>query len=204
MTRWQEKAEALLDAGVQTVVVGNAFDPDAVSKAVLAERPDVVVHLLTDIPRVIEPKRYAEQTAGNDLLRREGTRNLIAAARRAGVRRLLAESGAFAYAAGGGPVKDEDASLYLEAPEPFRATVEALADLEEQVLWAGDVEGLVLRYGHLYGPETSYATDGQVAGLVRRRRFPLVGDGGGIYSFLHVEDAAVATMLALTRGQPGV
>jgi nucleoside-diphosphate-sugar epimerase len=204
MTRWQGKAEGLLDAGVQTVVVGNAFDADAVSKAVVAERPDVVVHLLTDIPRVIEPKRYAEQMAGNDLLRREGTRNLIAAARRAGVRRLLAESVAFAYAPGGGPVKDEDDSLYMEAPQPFRATVEALAELEEQVLWAGDVEGLVLRYGHLYGPGTSYATDGQIAGLVRRRRFPMVGDGGGFFSFLHVEDAAEATMLALAAGQPGV
>jgi nucleoside-diphosphate-sugar epimerase len=82
--------------------------------------------------------------------------------------------------------------------------VEAVIALEDQVLWAGDMQGLVFRYGRLYGHGTSYAADGQVAELVRRRRFPIVGDGGGIYSFLHVEDAATATMLALTQGSPGV
>ena len=204
MTRFEEKAGSLLDAGVETVVVCNAFDAEALTKGILAARPEVVVHLLTDIPRSIDPKRYAKQMAGNDLLRREGTRNLLAACRRAGVDRLLAESVSFAYAPAGGPVKDEDDSLYTDAPEPFRETVAALADLEEQVLWAGDVEGLVLRYGRLYGPGTVYAAGGQVERLVRRRRFPIVGDGGGVYSFLHVEDAASATMLALAGGQPGV
>ena len=204
MTRFEEKAGPMLDAGVATVVVCNAFDGEALTRAVVAARPEVVVHLLTDIPRNLDPKRYADQMAGNDLLRREGTRNLIEAARRSGVRRLLAESISFAYAPAGGLVKDEDASMYLGAPDPFRATVEAAIDLEEQVLWAGDVQGLVLRYGRLYGPGTVYAPGGQVADLVRRRRFPIVGDGGGIFSFVHVEDAAEATALAVTRGSPGV
>jgi nucleoside-diphosphate-sugar epimerase len=203
MTRFEEKVTGLRAAGVEAVVC-NAFDGDALTRAVVDSRPDVVVHLLTDMPKAIDPKRYAEQMAGNDLLRREGTRNLIAAARRAEARRLVAESISFAYAATGGAVKDEDESLYLEAPEPFRATVEAVRDLEDQVLWAGDVEGLVLRYGHLYGPGTVYAGDGQVAELVRRRRFPIVGDGEGVYSFLHVEDAAGVTVEALTRGKLGV
>jgi nucleoside-diphosphate-sugar epimerase len=203
MTRFEEKVRGLRAAGAEPVVC-NAFDPDALTRAVVGSRPDVVVHLLTDIPKAIDHKRYAEQMAGNDLLRREGTRNLITAARRAEARRLVAESISFAYAPTGGPVKDEDESLYLEASEPFRATVEAVRDLEDQVLWAGDVEGLVLRYGRLYGPGTVYARDGHVAGLVRRRRFPLVGDGDGVQSFLHVEDAAGATVEVLTRGRPGV
>lgn len=204
MTRFDEKAGPMLDAGVRTVVVCNAFDGEALTKAIVAARPEVVVNLLTDIPKAIDPKRYADQTAGNDLLRREGTRNLVEAARRGGVSRLLAESISFAYAPGAGLVKDEDASLYLDAPVPFRATVEAVIALEEQVLWAGDVQGLVLRYGRLYGPGTVYAPGGQVAELVRRRRFPIVGDGGGVFSFVHVEDAAEATALAVTGGSPGV
>jgi nucleoside-diphosphate-sugar epimerase len=203
MTRFEEKADGLTATGVEAVVC-NAFDGDGLTRAVVAARPDVVVHLLTDIPKSIDPRRYADQMAGNDLLRRQGTRNLMEAARRGGVRRVLAESISFAYAPSGDLVKDEDASLYLDAPEPFRATVDALIELEEQVLWAGDVEGLVLRYGRLYGPGTVYAPGGQVAELVRRRRFPIVGDGGGIYSFLHAEDAAEATALAVTRGAPGV
>jgi nucleoside-diphosphate-sugar epimerase len=203
LTRYEAKADDLRAAGIRAAVC-NAFDADALTESVVTAHPEVVVHLLTDIPPVIDPKRYAEQMAGNDLLRREGTRNLMAAARRAGARRLVAESIAFAYARAGGPVKDEDESLYLEAPPSFRATVEAIRDLEEQVLWAGDVEGLVLRYGHLYGPGTAYAADGHIARLVRHRRFPIVGDGEGVRSFLHVEDAAQATLEALTRGTPGV
>jgi len=204
MTRFEEKAGPMLDAGVATVVVCNAFDGEALTKAVVAARPDVVVHLLTDIPTSIDPKRYADQMAGNDLLRREGTRNLVEAARRGEVSRLLAESISFAYAPGPGLVMEENASLYLDAPEPFRATVEAVIALEEQVLWAGDVQGVVLRYGRLYGPGTVYAPGGQIAELVRHRRFPIVGDGGGIFSFVQVEDAAEATELAVTRGSPGV
>jgi nucleoside-diphosphate-sugar epimerase len=203
MTRFEEKAKTLRAAGAEAVVC-NAFDGDALTRAVVDSRPEVVVHLLTDIPRAVDPRRYAEQMAGNDLLRRQGTRNLVAAARRAEARRLVAESISFAYAATGGPVKDEDESLYLEAPQPFRATVEAVRELEDQVLWAGDVEGVVLRYGHLYGPGTVYARDGRVAELVRRRRFPIVGDGDGVHSFLHVDDAAGATLEALTRGKLGV
>jgi nucleoside-diphosphate-sugar epimerase len=203
ITRSEAKAQDLRNEGIGAIVC-NAFDCAGLARAVQLSRPDVIVHLLTDIPKAIDPKRYAEQMAGNDLLRREGTRNLIAAARRAGVRRLVAESIAFAYAPVGGPVKEEDDSLDLEAQPPFRATVEAVSDLEEQVLLASGLQGLVLRFGYLYGPGTVYAADGQVAQLVLRRRFPIVGDGEGVYSFLHVEDAAGATVRALSTGTPGI
>jgi 2-alkyl-3-oxoalkanoate reductase len=203
MTRSEAKAQDLRDRGVGAIVC-NAFDASGVARAVRVSRPDVVVHLLTDIPKEIDPKRYAEQMAGNDLLRREGTRNLIEAARRAGVRRFLAESIAFGYAPVGEPVKDEDDSLDVEGQPPFRATVQAVEDLEEQVLRAADLQGLVLRYGYLYGLGTVYAADGQVAALVRRRRMPIIGDGDGVYSFLHVEDAATATFRAISTGPPGI
>ncbi len=203
MTRHRDRADAIRERGAAGVVC-DAFDAPALTEAVVAARPEVVVHELTDIPKAIDFRRYAEVMAGNDRVRTEGTRNLVAAAGKAGARRIVAQSIAFGYEPVGGPVKDEDDPLYLEAPDPLAPSMRALADLERQVLQAGGLQGVVLRYGLFYGPGTSYAADGDAAARVRRHRFPVVGSGSAVYSFVHVDDAASATVAAAERGAPGV
>jgi nucleoside-diphosphate-sugar epimerase len=202
MTRSDEKAGALRAAGAEPVVC-DAFDRERLRDAVVAARPDAVVHQLTDIPRRIDPRRFEEQFATNDRLRSEGTRNLVDAAVAAGSRRVVAQSIAFAYAPVGGPVKNEDDPLHLDAPWPWRRSVEAVRDLEAAVTGTHGIEGVTLRYGYFYGPDTAYASDGHLADLVRARRYPVVGPGDGVWSFIHIDDAAAATLLALERGAPG-
>jgi len=202
-TRRDDRAGWIRSQGAEAAVL-DVFDSAALTDAVVAAKPDVVVHQLTDIPAAIDSKRYAEQMAGNDRIRVEGTRNLVAAAREAGARRLVAESIAFAYRPEGGDIRDEEDPLYLDAPDSMRTTIQAVADLESQVLEAGTPEGVVLRYGYFYGPGTVYASDGSTAMRVRRHRFPVVGAGNGIFSFVHVDDAAAATVRALDHGEPGV
>jgi nucleoside-diphosphate-sugar epimerase len=164
----------------------------------------VVVHQVTRIPPSVNPRRYAEQFALNNRLRREGTRHLVEAARAAGVRRMVAQGVAFAYRTDGRRLKTEEDPLFVDAPDPFGDTIRALADLEETVLTAEAMEGMVLRYGYFYGPGTAFAPDGPTARRVRRRRFPVIGKGRGVFSFIHIDDAARATVLALDRGAPGV
>jgi nucleoside-diphosphate-sugar epimerase len=202
-TRHRERAEAIGAMGAEAILC-DVFDAPALAKAVVAVRPEVVVHELTDIPASIDSRHYAQVMAGNDRIRTEGTRNLVAAARAAGARRLVAQSIAFAYAPVGGPVKDEDDPLHVDAPDPLGPSMRAVADLERQALQADGIEGVVLRYGLFYGPGTGYAPDGGVAERVRRHRFPVVGSGSGVYSFVHVDDAASATVAAVERGVPGV
>ncbi|WP_200307172.1 NAD-dependent epimerase/dehydratase family protein [Streptomyces adelaidensis] len=184
------------------VVVADALDRDALLPAVRAARPEVVVHqmsalrLLRDDP----PEAFARTAR----LRTEGTANLIDAARAAGARRLVAQSIAFAAAPAGDPVLDEDAPLYVDAPDPgWALTVRAVAELERQVSSSG-LAGVVLRYGTLYGPRTAYARTGATARSVLAGRLPLPGDGSGIMSFLHVEDAVGAAVAAVEADATGV
>jgi nucleoside-diphosphate-sugar epimerase len=202
MTRSPERADALRAQGAEPAVC-DAFDAAAVERAITEARPDVVVNQLTDIPKALNPRKVDEQFATNDRLRDEGTRNLVRAAEAAGVRRLVAQSIAFAYAPGEG-LRSEDDPLFDDAPAPWGRSVAAVRALEEQTLASGSVEGIVLRYGYFYGPGTAYAGDGSTAAMVRKRAFPLVGGGRGVYSFIHVHDAAAATVAALDRGAPGV
>jgi nucleoside-diphosphate-sugar epimerase len=181
------------------LVTADAFDRDRVKAVVAQARPEALLHLLTSLPPALDPRHMDEQLADNDRLRHEGTRNLVDAAVAAGTRRLVAQSDAFAYAPGGSPIKGEDDPLYLDAPYPWRRSVEAVEALEATVLGA-PLETVVLRYGYFYGPGTPYAPGGALYELVRRRRFPVVGPGGGVFSFVHVDDAATATVLALERG----
>jgi len=199
MTRSAARADELRAAGAEAAVA-DALDAQAVLDAVVGARPEVVVHQLTDIPQKLDFRHYAEQMAGNDRVREEGTRNLLHAAREAGARRMVAQSIAFAYRPDGNWVKTEDAPLWLDAPEEFRRTVKVLDGLERAVTTSEGIEGVVLRYGFFYGPGTSYASDGHLADEVRRRRLPVVGRGRGMSSFIHVDDAAEATELALERG----
>jgi 2-alkyl-3-oxoalkanoate reductase len=203
MTRSEERAEAIRAAGARAVVC-DALDADALRAAVVDAAPEVVVHELTALPARFNP-RDKQMYAPTNRLRQEGTRNLIAAARAAGARRIVCQSIAFAYAPGERPeVKDEDAPLALGAPLPFGDSVRAIDEMERAVVGAAGVDGVVLRYGWFYGPGTYLADDGSVARDVRRRRLPVIGKGIGLYSFIHVDDAASATVAAVERGAPGV
>jgi len=203
MTRRPDRAAALRDAGVEAVVA-DAFDAAAVRAAVLAARPEVVVHQLTAIPERLQPRRYAELLEPTNRLRRETIGTFARAAAEAGTRRLIAQSVAFMLRPQGGWVKDETAPLWTDAPGGTRNAVDALRVLEDTTLGTGGVEGVVLRYGFFYGPGTTYAPGGYFAEEVRRRRFPIVGEGSGRFSFIHVDDAAAATVLALDHGGPGI
>jgi nucleoside-diphosphate-sugar epimerase len=199
-TRREDRAEGIRAAGARPAVL-DVFDAAALEEAARAAAPDVVVHALTALPRRFNPrKNYLEAT---NRIRTEGTRNLLAAARAAGAKRVVAESVAFLYAPEGDAVKDEAAPINVDAPGHFGEAMRALADLERQVSEAEGVEGVVLRYGWLYGPGTHFDRDGAQAEDARRRRLPIVGKGEGVFSFLHVEDAATATLAAL-EGEAGV
>lgn len=195
MTRSPAKAGALRDDGIEAVVC-DAYDAAGLARALADARADQVVHALTDLPEEINMRRFERDVQSTGRLRIEGTRNLLAAARAAGVRRVLAESIAFVYAPEGDLIKDEDAPLAIAT---LPSAAEPIADLERQVLAYG---GIVLRYGQLYGPGTGFAKDGSWAANLRKRRLPIVGTGGGVFSFLHVDDAASATVAALGREGP--
>jgi nucleoside-diphosphate-sugar epimerase len=197
MTRSPEKADALRERGIEACVC-DAYDAERLARTVADARPEQIVHLLTDLPEEINMRRFEQETASTGRLRREGTRNLVAAARAAGVEQIVGESIAFAYASEGDRVKDEDAPLAMAT---LPSVVEPLAELERQLLDAG---GIVLRYGQLYGPGSSFTKDGSWAQNLRRRRLPIVGAGAGIFSFVHVEDAASATVAALAHRGPAI
>ena len=201
MTRYESRAEKLRDQGVEPVVC-DAFDTDGVARAVAAARADVVVNQLTDIPDAINPRKMAEQFETNDRLRTEGTRNLMQAAEAVGARRFVSQSIAWAYAPTEGLWSEGD-RLWDEAPEPWGRSVAAVRALEEATLGSDSVEGVVLRYGLFYGPGTAFARDGSTAAMVRKRAFPVVGRGTAVYSYIHVDDAAGATVAALDHGAPG-
>jgi nucleoside-diphosphate-sugar epimerase len=199
MTRSPHKADALRAAGADAVVV-DGLDANAVATAVAAARPDAVIHQLTAIPQRLDPRKIKRDFALTDRLRTEGTRNLLAAARAAGASRFIAQSIAFAYAVGPpGTVHGEDDPLIADPPQQFERSARAVAELERLTLAA---DGLVLRYGYFYGPGSSISTHGALAAEVVKRRLPIVGGGGGVWSFIHVQDAAQATLAALSRGAP--
>jgi 2-alkyl-3-oxoalkanoate reductase len=201
MTRREERMEEIRGAGA-TPVKCDVFQLPDLHNALHQAKPEVVVHLLTALPHRLD-YRDKEALQPTNRVRSEGTRNLLAAAKAAGSRRLIAESVAFFYAPEGDWVKDEEAPLFLDAPPPFGTAAAALAELERQVLDAEGIEGIVLRYGWLYGPGTYYASDGSLTEDAHKRKAPVVGKGTGTFSFVQVEDAAAATVAALERGAPG-
>jgi 2-alkyl-3-oxoalkanoate reductase len=203
MTRSDERAGSLRGLGAEPVVC-DVFDGEALTASVIGARPEAVVHELTDIPPAFDPRKMETQMAGNDRIRTEGTRNLVAAAAAAGARRIVAQSIAFAYAPTGEGLKTEDDPLFDDAPWPFVRGIRALHDLEDAVTGTEGIEGVVLRYGFFYGPGSAYAPGGAYAYSVGRRAFPIVGKGDGVFSFVHVDDAAAATVAGVERGRPGV
>jgi nucleoside-diphosphate-sugar epimerase len=203
-TRTASKADEIRDAGAGPVVL-DALDRDAVVEALIRAEPDVVVHQLTALAGFTDFRKFDEGFAATNRLRTEGTDNLIAGMRWFGVRRLVAQSFAgWPHARIGGPVKTEDDSLDEDPPEALRRTLEAIRYLERVVLQTDLVEGTVLRYGGFYGPGTSLGEGGFQLESVRRRRFPIVGGGAGVTSFIHIDDAAAATIAAIESAKPGL
>jgi nucleoside-diphosphate-sugar epimerase len=199
MTRTESKQELLRSLGARPVVA-DALDPDAVAEAVASAEPDVIVHQLTALsgPMSVRELRHPERSAAATMtnrLRTEGTDHLLAAGRAVGARRFVAQSfAAFRFARSGGP------------PAALRAGLAAILHLEQAVTTIEWGDGLALRYGSFYGPGTgiSLAPDAVMAAPIRKRRFPIVGNGGGVWSHVHIEDAASATAAAVERGRPGV
>ena len=204
MTRSVGRLDALRQAGAEPVIC-DALDAAAVRAAVSAAEPEVVVHELTALSAMGAGRNFDKTFAATNRLRTEGTDNLLAAARAAGARRFVAQSYAgWPYAREGSAVKSEDDPLDPNPPADARKSLAAIRHLEAAVLGASDLEGIVLRYGNFYGPGTSLDRDGRHTQMVKKRQFPLVGNGTGIWSFIHVDDAAAATVAAIERGRPGV
>jgi nucleoside-diphosphate-sugar epimerase len=204
-TRSIGKAALLEEWGARAAVL-DALDADSVAAAVAAAEPDVIVHQLTALDGVdFDPRKFEAVFAQTNRLRTEGTDHLLAAGRAVGVRRFVAQSfTGWPFAREGGPVKTEDDPLDPAPPAQMRSTLDAIRRLETTVLGATWTDGIVLRYGGFYGPGTSLAPDGEMTEQIRKRRLPVIGDGGGIWSFVHIGDAADATVAAVEHGTRGI
>ena len=211
MTRSESKQDLVRSLGARPIVA-DALDPDAVAQAVASAEPQVVVHELTALSGKLSARdmRHPERSSVaimTNRLRTEGTNHLLAAARAVGARRFLAQSfGAFRWARAGGPVLSEADPVDPNPPAAMRAALVGILHVERAVPSIEWGEGLVLRYGGFYGPGTaiSLAPDAQLAAPIRKRLFPIIGDGGGVWSHVHIDDAAAATVAAVDRGQPGI
>ena len=204
MTSRPDKQDVVRSLGARPVVA-DALDPDAVAEAVGQAEPEVIVHQLTALSGSFDLKHLERFMALTNRLRTEGTDHLLAAGRAVEAKRFVAQSFAgWPFARSGGPVKSEDDPLDPAPAEPFRTTLEAIRYLEQTVTGASWTEGVVLRYGGFYGPGTSISSEGEHVELIRKRKFPIVGHGDGVWSFIHIEDAANATVAAIEHGTRGV
>ncbi|MGZ4268378.1 MAG: NAD-dependent epimerase/dehydratase family protein [Solirubrobacteraceae bacterium] len=204
MTRSAARAQEVEALGA-TAVVADALDPEAVARAVAESEPDVIVHQLTALAGSSDLRHFDRDFAQTNRLRTEGTDHLLAAGRAVGIRRFVAQSYAgWPFARTGGAVKSEEDPLDPAPAAAMRETLAAIRHLEAAVTGAGWTEGIVLRYGGFYGPGTSMAEGGEHRELVRARKFPLVGDGAGVWSFVHIGDAADATVAAIEHGSRGI
>jgi nucleoside-diphosphate-sugar epimerase len=203
-TRQVYKAHLLGGLGARPVIA-DALDRDSLVSAIVTAEPEVVVHQMTALAGVTDFRNWDKAFAVTNRLRTEGTDHLLEGARAAGARRVVAQSfGNWNYERRGGPVKTETDPLDPDPPPTMRRTLEAIRHVETVVTRNAAFEGIALRYANLYGPGTSFASDGEIVTQVRRRRLPVVGDGGGVWSFVHVDDAAAATLAAIEHGEPGV
>jgi 2-alkyl-3-oxoalkanoate reductase len=203
-TKTAEKAESIRSAGAKPEIV-NALNAREVLEAVQRSEPDVIIHQLTAIPASFNMRRFDEEFALTNRLRSEGTDHLLAAARAVGCRRIIAQSYlGWPYARAGTWIKNEEDPL-LTSPEPaVRETFQAILHLESAVTGESTIDGFVLRYGTFYGPGTSLGRGGSLLEEVRKRRVPIIGEGLGYWSFVHVDDAAWATLAAIEAPSPGL
>jgi nucleoside-diphosphate-sugar epimerase len=211
MTRSASRQDLVRSLGARPVVA-DALDADAVARAVASAEPEVIVHELTALSGTMSvgDMRHPERSSlgiMTNRLRTEATDHLLAAGRAVGARRFVAQSfAAFRWARVGGPVLTEDDPVDPNPPAALRVPLVGILHVERAVPTIEWGEGLVLRYGSFYGPGTtiSRAPDALMATLVRKRRFPILGDGGGVFSHVHIGDAAAATVAAVDRGRPGI
>jgi nucleoside-diphosphate-sugar epimerase len=204
MTRSADKRDAIERLGASPAVA-DALDPEHVADVVAAATPEVIVHELTALSGPFDMRHFDRTFALTNRLRTEATDHLLSAGRAVGIKRFVAQSYAgWTFERSGPPVKTEEDALDPHPAAAMRRTFEAIAYLERTVTEAGFTEGIVLRYGGLYGPGTSLSKDGEHAELIHKRKFPIVGGGSGVWSFVHVADAADATVLAVERGTRGI
>ena len=202
MTRSESKRPLLEELGA-VPVVADALDADQVAGAVATAQPEVIVDQLTAIPESIDMRHIDREFELTNRLRTEGTDHLLSAAQAVGVKRFVAQSNAAGYPTSGSAVKGEEEPLASDPRSPLATNAAAIRYLEEAVLGAAWTEGIALRYGWFYGPGTSMAPGKETYEMIRKRKFPLVGDGGGVWSFVHVADAAEATVAAVEHGRRG-
>jgi nucleoside-diphosphate-sugar epimerase len=204
MSRSAYKQDAIRAMGASPAIA-DALDPEQVARTVAEAQPDVIVHQLTALSGSLDLRHFDRDFALTNRLRTEGTDHLLAAGRAVGMRRFVAQSfTGWPFARSGGPIKTEEDPLDPTPPEAMSRTLDAIRYLEDAVTNASWTEGIVLRYGGFYGPGTSLGPDGELVELIRKRRFPVVGNGAGVWSFIHIEDAAEATVAGIERGRTGV
>lgn len=202
LTRSQERAQLLAAQGIEAAIA-DVFGPDSVKAAIAHAQPEVVIEQLTALPRTYSRESMSAAAPLNTRIRLEGGANVLAAAQAAGVRRYLRQSIAF-WAIPGAGLANEETPLSLDASPAVAAEARIVTEIERRLLETPELEGIALRYGFFYGPGTWFNPDGDVAQQVRQQQFPIVGNGGGIWSWLHIEDAAIATVAVAEQGNPGV
>ncbi|HWI59642.1 MAG TPA: NAD(P)-dependent oxidoreductase [Bacillota bacterium] len=202
LSRSPEKAQALAAQGVEPAIA-NVFDAEAVKAVVRRAQPEIVIEQLTALPRTYTRESMSAAAAFNARIRLEGGDKVLAAAQAAGVRRYLRQSIAF-WAVPGPGLADEATPLALDASPVVAAEARVVIELEHRLLGNPSLEGIALRYGFFYGPGTWFTPEGDVAQQVRQQQFPIVGNGAGVWSWLHIEDAAMATVAAAEQGRPGI
>ncbi len=204
MTRSPEKGERLQALGAKAAIA-DALDRDAVVRAVTDAQPEAVIHQLTALTGVKSFRNFDKEFALTNRLRTEGTDHLLEGAKAAGARRFVAQSyGNWNYERTGSGLKTEEDRLDPSPPTNQRQTLAAIQYLEKAVLEADGIEGVALRYANFYGPGTGIDADGDIVAEVRKRKVPVVGDGGGVWAFVHMDDAAAAAIAALDHGAPGI
>jgi 2-alkyl-3-oxoalkanoate reductase len=204
LTRSVTKAAELEARGV-SAVIADPLDKQGLTAMVRRAEPEVIIHQLTALSSVGNFKKFDQEFALTNRFRTDVTDTLLAAARTIGTRRFIAQSYCgWPYARKGGPVKTEEDPLDPKPPESFTKTLAAIRYLEDTVCTTTFLEGLALRYGMFYGPGTAIGKGGVILKMTRQRRFPIIGGGGGYWSFIHLLDAARATVAAISRGAPGI
>jgi 2-alkyl-3-oxoalkanoate reductase len=202
LSRSPENAQTLAAQGVD-IAIADVFDADAIHSAIRRAQPEVVIEQLTSLPKTYTPESMQAAAALNNRIRLEGGANVLKAAQAAGVRRYLIQSIAF-WAAPGAGLADEETPLALAASPAVADGTRTVTAVERRLLETPNLEAIVLRYGFFYGPGTWYASEGDVAERVRQQQFPIIGSAEGVWSWIHVEDAAAATVAAVDQGNPGI